>query len=669
MLYLGGLLVLALIGAFCVCFSALANYEAALLPLPVISGATALLLVAGYLDVLPYGVFAVYGGLLAAAVYCGVRAGAAALCQALRSPGFWLFLAASAFIWLLFAVRQPMFTQWDEFTAWGLAPKIVKQANALYAADPGNLTAYHTYPGTSLVSYLFQGLSPVFSEWQCLAALDILCFACVAAAAALPEQKWPHSILVFAAGVLLPYFFSAQPQGTPSVVYANAMADLPLAFLFGGVLCLYLGAGGRKTGLAAVALPLLLLTLTKDMGFAYALMAVFLIGLDRWLGWEAPAKRGGLARFGAALGSAVALAAVVLAAFLSWGRYTAAVDPAGGAAGVGSAGLSYGQVLAGGARQLLGIGREPAFAQLMAAMWGAFFSRAVCLLGSGAVAVAAITLVAVLAFVAAPQGAARRRVAVLWGGALFCFAALYLFHLILYHYNFAEVESSVLKDYERYLGTYYLGWMLAMLCLLGHMAGRVGLPARLGSGALAACAVGLAAVFCWRGVPASGFWSNTDSLYTLRRDVQQRAAAANTVLTSRDRLLVISQGDDATRWYYYKYELNGKVVDGFGGSYTVPGELDGRTEGDFMNLAESADSSLYDYQAVCTAEALMAYLEETGCTYLLIDRSDGFLQEVFGPLFEGGLDAAMPATLFRFEGAGRTPAFTVAAVAESGVTP
>ena len=49
-----------------------------------------------------------------------------------------------------------MFTQWDEFTAWGLAPKMVAERAALYVADPINLTASFTYPATSLVSYLFQ---------------------------------------------------------------------------------------------------------------------------------------------------------------------------------------------------------------------------------------------------------------------------------------------------------------------------------------------------------------------------------------------------------------------------------------------------------------------------------------------------------------------------------
>ena len=67
----------------------------------------------------------------------------------------------------------------------------------------------------------------------------------------------------------------------------------------------------------------------------------------------------------------------MLAAFSSWGRYTAAVTPtADTAASVGSEGLSYGAVLVGGVKQLLGMGRTEKFAQIMAAMGSAFLYAA-----------------------------------------------------------------------------------------------------------------------------------------------------------------------------------------------------------------------------------------------------------------------------------------------------
>lgn len=651
---LGGLLILALVCAFCLCLAACAHTDAALLPLPVLSGAAVVLLAAGCLGVLRAGLLLCFLLLAAGALFCAVKAGPDRLRGALYSPGLWLFAAGSAFFWVLFAVQQPMFTQWDEFTAWGLAPKMVKEMNAFYAAEPVNLTAYRTYPATSLISYFFQGLSASFSEWQCLAALDILALACVVPATVLPRKKWPQSVLLFAMGVLLPFFFSTIPAGTHSTVYANAMADLPLALLFGGVLCLAFAGGPLYA-----ALPLALLAMVKDIAFAYGLMAVFLIGVNCWFGQEHPFR---LRSFGRAFAQAAPLTVPVAAVFLVWNRYTAAVDPNAGAAAVGSGGLSYGAVLAGGVRQLLGIGREEKFARLMSLMADAFLTRRVCLLGSSAVVVCVITAVAACAWLAAEKGPARTRVLAVHLAAAFCFAALYVFHLILYHYNFSEVEALALKDYDRYLAPFYTGWFLAMLCLLGQ-----GARARWGGAALLGGTAVLTAVFCWRGVPVSGFWSDAGSIYTLRADVKQRALAANAVLDWDDRVLVISQGDDATRWYYYKYELTAEVVDGYGGVWWGDEDLSNRWDSDFMNLVESLNWEKYDFQAVCNENSLIAYMAEKDCDYLLIDRADDYLETQFSYRFEGGLTADMPATLYRFNGADAALAFTPVAVAESEV--
>ena len=492
-----------------------------------------------------------------------------------------------------------------------------------------------------------------------LAAIDTLALACLAAAATLPRERWAGGVLVFAAGFLLPYFFSTAAAGSYAVQYVNAMADLPLAMLFGGALCLYYTVGRGKRAFWLAALPLAALTLTKDICFAYGLIAAFLIGLDLLFAADVPVKKA----LPKAFLKAGALAVVVLAAFLSWSRYTAAVTPTvDTAASVGSEGLSYGAVLVGGVKQLLGLGRTEKFAQIMTAMGSAFLTRRICLLGSGIIAVGVITLVAAAAWLAAEKGPARRRVLAAYLGFGFCFAALYLFHLILYYYNFSDVEGLALKDYDRYLGPYYQAWLLAMLCLLAR-----GARERLSRGATACAAALVLGVFCWRGVPAAGFWSDADSLYTLRADVQRRAETMNTVLDWPDRVLVLSQGDDATRWYYYRYELTAQVVNGFGGFYGRLGETQDRWDSDFMNLVESENWTLYDYKAVCVPQTLVAYMAEKNCDYLLIDRADDYLQREFSPLFEGGLTNDMPATLYHFEGADAELPFTVAAVAESEV--
>lgn len=657
-----GLFVLLLLAGACAVLASGGKIHAALLPLPLLAGSAVLLYGFGIVGALRVGVALVI--LLLAAVWVvGLvklrPAGFAKACrEALSTPGLVLFLGGAAFFWVLFFVQQPMFTQWDEFTSWGLAPKMVVERGAFYVADPVNLKASFTYPATSLVTFLFQPFG-VWSEWACLAALDTLALACVAAATALPRDRWYSGVLVFAAGVLLPYFFRDPAPGAYATQYVNAMADLPMAMLFGGTLCLYLGTQRRRGIFWLTALPLALLTLTKDICFAYGLIAAFLIGLD----WLARAEGSFRKRLVPALLHAGGLAVVVVAAFLSWSRYTAAVTPtADTGASVGSAGLSYGAVLTGGIKQLLGIGRDDKFAQIMAAMGDAFFTRRICLLGGGALAVLAITLVAAAAWLAAEKGPARRGILVMHLGFAFCFAALYAFHLILYYYNFSDVEGLALKDYDRYLTPYYQAWMLTMLCQLATAA-----RGKLGRTALGGAAAVIAAVFCWRGVPAAGFWTGADSLYTLRADVEQRAETMNTVLNWGDRVLVLSQGDDATRWYYYRYELTAQVVNGFGGFYGRLGETEDRWDSDFMNLVESENWTLYDYKAVCVPDTLVAYMAEKDCDYLLIDRADDYLQREFSPLFEGGLTNDMPATLYHFEGEDAEVPFTVAAVAESEV--
>ena len=53
--------------------------------------------------------------------------------RALQSPGFVLFMAGSVFFILLFAVRRPMFYQWDDFTFWGSAAKTTFEHQELYS--------------------------------------------------------------------------------------------------------------------------------------------------------------------------------------------------------------------------------------------------------------------------------------------------------------------------------------------------------------------------------------------------------------------------------------------------------------------------------------------------------------------------------------------------------
>ena len=158
------LALLLLLSGACVILGEKSNLSPALLPLPVLSGAVVVLYLCGVAGFLRVGAVAVLLALAAVWVVGLVQyrpAGvAAAWKRAASVPGFTLFLGGAAFIWLLFCVQQPMFTQWDEFTAWGLAPKMVVERGAFYVADPVNLKASFTYPATSLITFLFQPFGP-----------------------------------------------------------------------------------------------------------------------------------------------------------------------------------------------------------------------------------------------------------------------------------------------------------------------------------------------------------------------------------------------------------------------------------------------------------------------------------------------------------------------------
>ena len=211
--------------------------------------------------------------------------------------------------------------------------------------------------------------------------------------------------------------------------------------------------------------------------------------------------------------------------------------------------------------------------------------------------------------------------------------------------------------------------MLTSLALLGQSAAAArGLRRRFGAAMVGLSFAGVLVAFLWRGIPTAGFWTRADSLYTVRTDVKTRAEAMNEVLDWNDRVLVISQGDDATRWYYYKYELTARVVNGYGGVWWGDGDYTSRWDSDFMNLVESLNWTLYEYPAVCTNASLIAYMEEKNCDYLVLDRADDYLEREFSDVFEGGIQADQPATLYQFMGRGAAYPFVPVVTAESGVS-
>ncbi len=649
MTLLCGLVVLAALAGGSLALAEWLDRDPALLALPVLAGSVLWLWLGGMAGLLLPAAWLWLAAMAGLTVFVGAGAGPAALARRAASAAFGLFVAGALVFWVLFAVRQPLFTQWDEFTLWGSACKMTCEQDVLFPAARGYLAGRGSLPGMMLLGYLFQFAAPGFAEWAVFAAYDTLYMAVAALAAALVGRGWRGAVLTGAAAVSLPFFFSVYQPGAVSQVYQSAMGDLALAFVFGGAVCLYLADGDRPAGLAGCAVTLVFLTLVKDIGLAYALVAVLVMALARAFGQRPVALRRVLSTAGLALAAAVLIAGT----FALWSVYVmnaSGVDK--NAVGGEGESVGYATVLLGGLAQLLGVGRTEKFAAILALMVKAPLTVPVCLLGPGAAAAAAALLLQGLAAFCAAPGAARRRVLWVSAGLWVGLAAFWVFHLFLYVYNFADIEAYQLKDYARYLGSVHTGMTLVSLGLLAaacqRSRGRAAL-ARLG---VCGAAAGLLAVCLWRG-PRAGLWNYPTSLYTARQEIKARAATVNDYLDWDDQVLLICQGDDVSRWYYYGYELHATIANGFGGSSYGDERVDNRWPTTGMTLIPTFTNA-NEFETVCSRNGLVAFLQEAQYDYILVDWTDEYFCEEFSPLFDAPipLGTTHDPLLFKIEDGG-----------------
>ncbi|MDO5601940.1 MAG: hypothetical protein Q4G07_04145 [Oscillospiraceae bacterium] len=594
-------------------------------PLAVLCGGILWLCAAGYAGVLWLGGLLWYLGGLGALGHCAVqikKTGVKQAFSALFTPGFVLFLGAALGLCLVLCLRAPQFTFWDEFSFWGTASKLTKLHDALYPAVESSMAGKLAYPpAIPLISYLFQFLAPSFQDWAAMAAYDVMLCACFGAVlSGLPVKKRRTGLFAGVLCLLLPFLFeTATLAGGLSFVYRTLLSEIFLGCLFGAALAVWFSAK-EKTGGTALrfALALTVLCLTKDVGLVLTAAAALIAGADllffhrktfhfyRIKGWAAVF---------AALAVVILLAGT---AYPGWNAYFGAATAIDRTAGDGAAGLTMQGVLFSGLKELLGIGRSAQFTQVFMNMARAWFTEKVSLLGSGFTTTLCILAVCALAFFTRPKG--RRAPAAVY----FCTGAvglggMMLYHLFAYVYVFDAAAGLALIDYGRYLGLYYLGWMLGAVCLL--------LPfneGRRGRAALLGCTAGVA-VLCALCAPLSrSLLAPGVAQSDQRQLINLRASEAAGVCGPGDKIFVVSQFDDARRWYQYAHELEPvRTLPMLGGTLIAPG-------GDMGDAPDQKEIS---------PEGLRAWLEGQGCTYLLIDQAGEYDTQGYTALFTDGLRA------------------------------
>lgn len=625
-------------------------------PLAALSVAALLLLAGGLLNILPLaGLVLLLGGIwgMAAEGALARRSSRPDPARAaLDHPAAKVFWVLAVLLAVYFARLQPDFLNFDEYSSWGTAAKLMADNDQLYTLCNAGLPWQMTeLAGLPLVSYFFQYFGD-FAPWRAIYAADFVMLAACAAVAGCAKKARTALPLLLAA-LLVPTLLSvAGHTALLSTAWLEFLGDMPAGMLFGGAVAFWLGV--RRTPLPArlLTLPVVLLAANiKSNTLVLALAAAGLIALDCLFFPADDAPRGAQAA-ASRLGFSLACLAAPLVQYLCWSAHiTPLVLKNAQSGGMGdTAGASLPEVAVNGVRMLLGLpvtayfeARRPLFNDYGAAMQSAFFTRNVSMLGTGvAVAVLALVLFA-LAILLGANARARVNALVLGLGSVLCFGGYCLMLWLSYAFLLKDSTPDNMASYARYFGSYYSGWLLIALAVLA-LACDTAPKAVFGRAAALVTGAAFALVFAVQTEPQFTIPGVSEGEYAAVRAERAVANAAAQQISSGERVFLIRQGDEGFYWFLYNQTLRPlDLVYGEGGA----------TYGD-PALTDAGDDP---YFAPYTAEEFAAMVDEEDITWLLVARVDETFAASYGDLFTDDLAAAQQGpALYRVTAEGYAPA-------------
>lgn len=550
------------------------------------------------------------------------------------SIGFWFFIVAALVCIVLLWVKQPMFITWDEFSLWGTAGKLSKLYNQMYTTAPVGWawTASQT-PLLMMLNYFVQFFGRGFSEWQTYAAADILLLAGMAAVLGVFEKRrWPAAVGAALVLLLVPFVFMHGRNVVGfSPAYLDSLGDVPLGIAFGGAIAAwYAGVKeadvNTKRGSAAQMLPLCLalaaLSLIKDMvGLVLALVVALLVCIDYW---RAPLQEGKALRKNAK-GALARLGISGLASILPYFLWKFVY--LSGAAGVNALSGSGGKLNMGLHQypiafisDLFSPNKSELFKTVTGGMARNFVTLRGTLLGSGAMIMAGVAVLLVLACIVAKTKQHRRR-CITYGVVSTLGMVLYtLLITMTYLYMMRAEQAMELISYERYMLPYYIGWFMGALVLLGQSLAAASVKrAALGSGVLLVLGL-LLLVRVGQVAPIGSTIVGVHRQdYNFRHQYSQYVQNLRGQLDEKGKTFIVLSDDDGFKWFVYCYEMLPWQVDySFGGGQLVERTL-------------QTDGTTLIHEVTC--EELSRHLIDTGCTTLYIDNADENFVNLYSQLF------------------------------------
>jgi len=180
---------------------------------------------------------------------------------------FFLFV-----IFALFINYGRMFIHWDEFSHWGIVVKNLYSFDALGSFRDSNILFKAYLPGTSLLQYFFARPFPEFTEYTAYIAQNMLFFSIICT---FIKNFNLRNFLFIISALLIPLLMGVS-------FYSALYVDCILGILFGTIFLFYYYYEFPKNSFSIVMISAtsIILTLTKDMGFVFAGIALLIIFFD-----------------------------------------------------------------------------------------------------------------------------------------------------------------------------------------------------------------------------------------------------------------------------------------------------------------------------------------------------------------------------------------------------
>ncbi len=610
------LAILAISFFLCVRF----KLNSAITPFVTIAGLTLFMCLFGILNLLYIAGLVVFAFAVFSLVYVFYlkRKELGASLKAFLTPGVAFFTAACIFFFFALKAEGASFLVWDEFSFWGTAAKNVFEHRQLYTLFESSMINISYPPALPVFSFFVQFFGGAFTEYKVYLAYSVIKMAVMTIFFARIDWKKPVSIIVTAFfSLACIYVFWWSLDGL--IAYCTSYADYILGYVFAAPLLIYFSDDTRSLPkFFAVIVGLMLLPLTKDVGFALGLIAAAIITADMVLFKRYPTdtlfnKKSKLLL----LIYPLLLFVTEIASYLSWTLHFNTVTH-----------IPRVEVFYEYSALEIFTGKDPYFNTILSKMIAEIPTRQLFTIGTMLEMILLFTLLPVVISLFTKSKKQILRTSLMSFLMLCGFALYYVFMAYLYTAIFYHTAEYELISFGRYISSHVFGWMLVsfgvcMFEITKPFWKRFTLA--LGTGV---CALLMAAHFYYCPVHPDQYvftsWKVNAGMNDIRAYIQNTGGKFSKDLTVEDRIYFVCQESTGGEWFVYNYAMQpAYIIKTFGGGNFVP--------------MDTSDATMPDYGVRANRENFSEYLREQEADFVYVYKTNDYFIDEFSSMFSDKL--------------------------------